>query len=93
LLEEMYRGDIAQIMSDLKVSMSAGTLSVDDTLRNTLAIEVSEEVDVVEILEKKRSVGPSSLSRVGFRDGCSVGSGVDSAVLVVEHSLSRHGCR
>lgn len=42
-------GDIGQVVSDFKVSVSTSTLGVDDTLRDSLAIEVSEEIDVVEV--------------------------------------------
>jgi hypothetical protein len=49
LAEERLGGDIGEIMGHFKVTVSTGTFGVHDTLRNTLAIEVGEEVDVVEI--------------------------------------------
>ena len=36
-------------MGDLEVTVGTSTLRVDDTLRNTLAVKVREQVDVVEI--------------------------------------------
>ena len=47
--EEGVGSDIGQVVSDFKVSVSTSTLGVDDTLRDSLAIEVSEEIDVVEV--------------------------------------------
>lgn len=51
LLEERLRGDVAQIMGDLEVAVRAGGFGVDDTLGNALAIEVREEIDVVEVYD------------------------------------------
>ena len=36
-------------MRDLEVSVCASTLGMDDTLRDTLAVKVSKEVNVVEV--------------------------------------------
>lgn len=49
LAKEWLGGDVGEIMGHFEVTVSTGTLGVDDTLRNTLAIEVGEEVDMVEI--------------------------------------------
>lgn len=54
-LEEGRGGDVSEIMSDLEVTVGAGTLSMDNSLGNTLTIEVSKEIDVVEILKKEGS--------------------------------------
>ncbi len=52
LPEQRLRGDVAQIVGDLEVAMRAGGFGVDNTLRDTLAIEVREEIDMVEVCDK-----------------------------------------
>ena len=47
----MQDGFSHTIIGNLELSVCTGTLGVDDTLWNTLTIEVSEEVDQVEVLE------------------------------------------
>lgn len=61
-LEEGLRGNVTQVMGDFKISVGTSTFGVDDTLWDTLAIEVSEEIDVMEILEEERPVEASPLS-------------------------------
>lgn len=69
--EERTGRDIAQVMSELEVTMGTGSFSVHlpevewmrnvtsdctyNSLRDTLAIEVCKEVNVVEILAKHRT--------------------------------------
>jgi len=47
-------------MGDLKVSMSAGSLGVDDSLRNPLSVELRHLVDEVEVLQQHGASGPCS---------------------------------
>ena len=49
LVEDGGAADVGDIVGDLEVTVCAGTLGVNDTLGNALAVKVSEEVDVVEV--------------------------------------------
>jgi hypothetical protein len=71
-------------MSNLKLSISSGTLGVDDSLWNSLMIKVCEEVNQMEILEKKRTIGANSLVGLWVLDWSSTGSGVDGLLVVTE---------
>jgi hypothetical protein len=62
--------------------MSTSSFGVDNTLRDTLAVKVSEEIDVVEILEEKRPIKTRTLSSIWLRDWSTVGG-----------SVSGHGSR
>lgn len=89
-LEEGLRRDVAEVVGDLEVTMGSGTLGVDDTLWDTLTIEVSKEIDVMEVLEKKRAEGAGALSGIGLVDRGTVGGGVDGTVFCVENLCSGH---
>ena len=47
--EELRTGEVRDVMRDLEVSVCASTLGMHDTLRDTLAVKVSKEVNVVEV--------------------------------------------
>jgi hypothetical protein len=51
---------------------------MDDTLRDTLAVEVREDVDEVEVLEEQRAVGTEALGGVGLLYRLSLRSGENS---------------
>jgi len=72
ILEELDCGDIREGVSRLEVTVGSGTLGVDDTLGNAFSVEVSEKIDVVEILEKERPVDASALSGIRLIDGYTV---------------------
>lgn len=42
-------------MRDLELAVSTGAFCMDDTLRNTLTVEVSQQVDEVEVLQQQRA--------------------------------------
>ena len=48
-------------MSDLEFSVSSSSLGVDDSLRDTFTVEVSKQVDQVEILKEERAILTNSL--------------------------------
>ena len=48
-------------MSNLKVAVCACTLGMDNSLRDSLSVELGEFVDQVEVLKKDGSSGASSL--------------------------------
>lgn len=53
------------VVGNLKLSISTGTLGVDNALWDTLAVEMGELVDQVEVLEKERAIW-TSCSLVGL---------------------------
>jgi hypothetical protein len=69
--------DVGDIMGDFKFSESGGTLGMNDTLRNTLAIKVSEQIDQVEVLEQNWAVTPQPLRRGGKGHRATIGGRVD----------------
>lgn len=40
-------------MRDLELAVGTSTFGVDNTLRNTLTVEVSQQVDEVEVLQQQ----------------------------------------
>ena len=48
-------------MRDLELAISTGAFGMDDPLRNTLAVEVSKQVDQVEVLKQQRAVAAHTL--------------------------------
>lgn len=44
--------DVRQVVCNFKVTVSTSTLGMNNTLRDSLSIEVGEEVNVVEICQK-----------------------------------------
>ena len=57
--------------------MCTTALGVDDTLRNTLSVEVRDEVDQVEVLKKEWAVDTSTLSLIWVRYWNTIAGGVD----------------
>ena len=47
--EEAGTGEVTDVVGNLEVTVGTSTLGVDDTLWDTLSVEVSEEVNVVEV--------------------------------------------
>jgi hypothetical protein len=61
----------------------------DDTLGDTLTVEVREEVDMMEVLQEKGAMRADLLSSVGLSDGGAVGGGV-YGVIGIRYLLGRH---
>ena len=61
-LEHVDDGDVADVIGDLELTKGASTLGVDNTLRDSLSVEVCEEVDQVEVLKQKGPVAANALS-------------------------------
>jgi hypothetical protein len=57
LVEEVGLGKFRHITGDFKVAVGSSSLSMDDSLGNSLSVEMSELVNEVEVLEDNRSVG------------------------------------
>lgn len=49
LFEQGSTGEIGDIVGDLEVTVCASTLGMDDTLGDAFSVEVSEEIDMVEV--------------------------------------------
>ena len=60
--------------------MGSTTLGVDDTLGDTLTVEVRKQVDQVVVLEEKRAVLAGTLCLVGVGHGNAIGSGVEGVL-------------
>lgn len=75
-LEEVGAGQVGDIVSDLEDTVSTGTLGVDNTLGNSLTVEVSKDVNEVEVLEQKRTMLANALGSTGVGDGGTVRSSV-----------------
>jgi len=75
VLKEFGLGELRNIMSKFKVTMGTSTLGVDNSLRNTLSVEVSELVNKVEVLEEERTSGSSGHGVLVVIDGSTVGGG------------------
>jgi len=75
ILEEFSLGELRNIVSKFKVTMSTSTLGVDNSLGNTLSVEVSELVNKMEVLEKKRTSGASRHGVLVVIDGSTIGGG------------------
>lgn len=54
-------------MGKFKFAIGAGTLGMHYTLRNSLTIKVSKQVNQVEILKQERAILANSLGALGIR--------------------------
>lgn len=84
---------VANVMGELELAICAGAFGMDDTLRNSLAIEVGEEIDEMEVLKQERSILANSLAGLWVVDWTAVRGGVNGPLfvpkspgrLIVEH--------
>lgn len=67
-VQEFGGANVGDVVSDFKVTVSTGTLSVDDSLRDSLSVEVGKRVNQVEVLQQQRTMLANSLSGEWFRD-------------------------
>jgi len=58
--------------------VSTRALGVDDTLRDSLTVEVGKKVDQVEVLEQEGTVLTHTLGLVGVGNGNTIAGSVDS---------------
>jgi hypothetical protein len=72
LLEDVCQAKVIESIGRPVDAVCATTLGVDNTLRNTLTVEVREQVDQVVILKKKRAVLADTLGLIGVRHGNAV---------------------
>jgi len=69
LLEDVCQADIIKSVGCPVDTVCSTTLGVNDTLGDTLAVEVREQIDQVVILEKKRPVLADTLGLIRVRHG------------------------
>lgn len=84
-------------MCDLELAISTSSLGVDDTLWDTLTIEMCKLINQVEVLEKQRTIwATGSLVGLWVLDRSSIGGGVDWLLVVLEGRggllVSTHDC-
>lgn len=58
---------VTDVVSDFEFAIGSGALSMHDTLRNPLTVEVSKQVDQMKILEQQRAILADSLRALGVR--------------------------
>jgi hypothetical protein len=85
------------VVGNLKLAIGTGTLGVDNALWDALAVEVSELIDQVEVLEKERTIWTaSSLVGLGMVNWGTVGCGIGRLLVVLEGGGGRlvrtHDC-
>lgn len=82
--QHVYRGDIADVVCDLELSIGTGALGMDHALRDTLTVEMGKEVDQMEVLEQQRALSTNALPLGGVVNGSAIGSGVHGLLVVLE---------
>lgn len=69
LLEDVCQAKVIESIGRPVDTVCSTTLGVDDTLWDTLAVEVREQVDQVVVLEEERTVLADTLGLVRVRHG------------------------
>jgi hypothetical protein len=69
LLEDVCQADIIESIGCPVNTVCSTTLGVNDTLGDTLAVEVREQIDQVVVLEKKRPILADTLGLIRVRHG------------------------
>ena len=72
------------IASIKHTSISTSTFCVNNTLWDTLTIEMCQQIDQVEILKQERASVTNSLEGLWVLDGASIGSGIEWLLGVLE---------
>ena len=83
-------------MSNLELAISSSTLCVDDTLGDTLTVEMGQHVNQMEVLEQERTILADSLVLLWVLNGTSIRGGVQWPLRVLESGgglvISDHSC-
>lgn len=82
--EHVDGGDVTYIVRDFKLSVSSSAFGMDNTLRDTFAIEMGEQVYHVKVLEQQRTHVSHALPRRGVLNGTAIGGGVRRLLVVLE---------
>lgn len=52
-VQHINGANVADVVCDLELAIGTGTFGVNDTLRDTLTVEVSQQVDEVKVLQQQ----------------------------------------
>lgn len=98
-LEHVCYTQVLESLGRLVYTVSSRTLSVNDTLWDTLAVEMGEEIDEVEVLEEKRTTLSDSLGLVWVWHWDTIAGSIDgvlglrtSIVLIVAVRITNSLC-
>ena len=56
MIQPVATYEIADVMGDFELSICSRSLRMNDALWNTLAIEMGQQIDQVEVLQQQRSI-------------------------------------
>ena len=79
-LEDVGHTEVIERVGGAVETVGTTTLGVDDTLGNTLSVEVREEIYQMEVLEEKRTVLANTLNLVRVRHGNTIAGCVESVL-------------
>jgi hypothetical protein len=79
-LEDVGHAEVVKGIGGLVETVGTTTLGVNNTLGNTLSVEVREEIYQVEVLEKERTVLADTLDLVRVRHGYTVAGCVEDVL-------------
>jgi hypothetical protein len=75
--------ELGDVVSDFEVTVSTGTLGVDDSFGDSFSVETGELVDQIEILEEDWAVFSSGEGVLVVVNGSTVRGGHDGSMLVI----------
>lgn len=81
-LEHVNGGDVTDVVGDLEFTVGTGTLGVDDTLGDSLAVKVGQQIDQVEVLKEQRTITTNPLGGLRVKDGAPIGGSVGGVFVV-----------
>lgn len=81
-VEHVDGANIANVIRHLKLSKGASTLGMDDTLGDTLAVKVGEQVDQVKVLQQKRTGRSNTLPFRRVIYWATIGGCVDGLLVI-----------
>jgi len=90
LREEFGASQVGDVVGNFESSMSSCSLGVNDTLGDTLSVEVSEGIDQVEVLKEERSLSSSTLSGVWLLKRVTLRVGECGAIRLLHNFFGRH---
>ncbi len=80
--QHVNRGNVADIIGNLELAIGTGSLGVDNTLGDSLPVEMGEKINQVEVLKQERTIGANSLPARRMMDGIAIGGSVHRLLIV-----------